>query len=80
MKAGPRHLRSCSRGYPPLTAFGVAAYVPEAEVSICTADGVPRFRGHLRAFVERRGPGGEMSLGPDRRIRRSFVGRRSRLF
>ena len=32
----------------------------------------PRFRGHLRAFVERRSPGGEKCLGPDRRIRRSF--------
>ncbi len=43
------------------------------------AAGVPRFRGHLRAF-ERRGPGGEKCLGPDRRIHRSFVGRRSSSF
>ena len=37
----------------------------------------PRFRGHLRAFVERRWLGGEKCLGPDRRIHGSFVGRRS---
>jgi hypothetical protein len=40
----------------------------------------PRFRGHLRAFVERRRPGCEKCLGPDRRIQRSFVGRRSSSF
>ena len=40
----------------------------------------PRFRGHLRAFVERRRPGGEKCLGPDRRTHRSFVGRRSSSF
>ena len=43
-------------------AHGAGAFVGERAPGRLEC---PRFRGHLRAFVERRWPGGEKCLGPD---------------